>query len=76
MTAVIKMAQLVRVLASRVITVASINDDVGEWTAFIDAVPGMNHDEEWQAVLYRGTKLDERIAKVIFPEFTHLRWRR
>ena len=37
------------------------------WAAYIDAVPGMNHVAEVDLVRERGTKLDETLARVIFP---------
>ena len=39
------------------------------WAAYIDAVPGENHDREEQAVLDHGAKLQEKIARILFPEF-------
>ena len=40
-----------------------------KWAAYIDAVPGMNHDNEYAAVLDHGDKLREDIARAIFPQF-------
>lgn len=37
------------------------------WSAYVAAVPGMSHLEEAPAVLERGAKLDEAIARVLFP---------
>ncbi len=39
------------------------------WSAYIDAVPGVDHDDEWPLVKRRGTKLDEDVARAIFPDF-------
>ncbi len=39
------------------------------WAAYIGPVPGMNHDNEYQAVLDHGSKLDEAVARAIFPSF-------
>jgi len=61
-------------LASRVLAVASINVEVGDWCVYIDAVPGMNHDDEYEEVARKGAKLPERIAKLIFPGYAY-RWR-
>jgi hypothetical protein len=44
----------------------------GAWCAYIDAVPGQNHDHEWQEVMRYGGKLPESIALLIFPEFEGL----
>lgn len=38
------------------------------WTAYIDAVPGIRHSEEKDAVASHGEKLPERIAKALFGE--------
>ena len=62
-------------LASRVLVVASVNEPVGDWSAYIDAVPGMNHEREWQDVAKIGTKLPQDHAEFLFPQFKHLRYR-
>ena len=54
-------------LAMRVIAVAKTRIE-GSWAAYIDAVPGDNHDRETPAVLERGAKLREPVARVLFPE--------
>lgn len=41
----------------------------GAWGAYIDAVPGYDHDAEQDKVLSNGTKLREDVARVLFPEF-------
>lgn len=48
---------------------------VNDWTAYIDAVPGINHAVEFKHVMAHGDKLDERVARVIFPKFRDLKWR-
>ena len=48
----------------------------GAWCAYIDSVPGENHDNEWQAVRDNGDKLSEKIALAIFPEFTGIPYAR
>lgn len=58
-------------LASRVLAVAQTRIE-GAWSAYIDAVPGMDHEQECQYVLDYGTKLDERIARAIFPQFNEI----
>ena len=60
--------QRTRALASRVLVVAQTRV-VCQWAAYCDAVPGMNHRNEWQAVLDYGAKLDEAVARALFPEF-------
>jgi len=53
-------------LAADVLAVATTRVE-GAWCAYIAAVAGIRHDEEYQAVLRTGEKLPERIAKVLFP---------
>ncbi len=64
-------------LASRVLAVAVRGDLGTDWTAYIDAVPGINHDREAQLVAEHGTKLPYEIAVILFPKIasTHS-WRR
>ena len=57
-----------RALASKVLVVARTRVECA-WAAYIDAVPGRGHYSEVEAVLDRGAKLDERIARVLFPDF-------
>ena len=44
----------------------------GMWSAYVEPVPGMNHDNEWGHVLKHGSKLIEPIARAIFPEMREL----
>ena len=62
-------------LASEVLVVAKTRIE-GSWAAYCDAVPGMFHDKEYDAVLRRGDKLMEEIARVLFPEFKDLPYAR
>ena len=57
-----------KALASRVLYVARTRIE-GAWNAYCDAVPGHNHDHETGPVLEHGAKLDEGIARAIFPYF-------
>lgn len=57
-----------RALASRVLVVARTRIECA-WAAYIDAVPGMRHEEEVDQVLNYGAKLDESIARSLFHEF-------
>ncbi len=54
-------------LASRVLAVAVRGDLGTDWTAYIDAVPGVSHDKEAQIVAEHGTKLPYEIAVILFP---------
>lgn len=55
-----------RALSRDVLAVALDRRD-GSWSAYIGAVAGACHDEEWETVLKAGKKLDERVALAIFP---------
>lgn len=70
----------VRALDKNVLAVAVTDnwasDDVCYWAAYIGAVQGKNHNDEWQEVRDNGSKLPEDVASVIFPEFAaKFRWR-
>lgn len=58
----------VRALSTRVLAVARTRVECS-WAAYIDAVPGQRHSEEFDNVLDHGSKLDEKFARVLFPEF-------
>jgi len=62
------------VLDSKVLVVA-VEGSIGDWAAYIGAVPGYNFDEEWQRVAENGTKLPKSIAEILFPLFKDLKWR-
>jgi len=65
-----------KALSSRVLVVASVNTEVGDWAAYIDAVPGKSHDKEYQEVGRTGSKLPKKVAEMLFPyEAEHYRWR-
>ena len=55
-------------LDCRVLAVAS-EGYFGDWSAYIGAVAGLNHDKEWKDVLDHGAKLSEEVAKILFPDF-------
>ena len=59
------------VLASRVMTFAVANRSIGDWAAYIDVIPGENHDKEFDQLLEKreSTKLSYDIAKIIFPYY-------
>jgi len=46
------------------------------WKAYIGAVPGKNHDKEWELVAVCGAKLPKKIAQAIFPQFSEVEWRK
>jgi len=55
-------------LAMKVLVVAKTRVE-GTWAAYCDAVPGYDHNAEYDAVLANGDKLMEEIARVLFPMF-------
>jgi hypothetical protein len=57
-----------RAISSRVLAVARTRIE-GAWAAYCDAVPGLNHDNEWRKVLEEGAKMDKDTAVAIFPMF-------
>ncbi len=73
----------VRVLGSKVLCVASISNyeefdgqQQRDWAAYIGAVIGWNHDEEWEEVADLGDKLTEEIAIAIWPSLKDIPYRR
>ena len=65
-----------RALDSKVLAIAVINPAVGDWSAYIGAVPGMNHEQEKTEVARTGNKLDQNIARLIFPDIAaRYKWR-
>jgi hypothetical protein len=55
-------------LSAHVIVVAK-EGGAKEWAAYIDAVPGYSHAHEWLRVLEEGSKLPQKVAEVLFPDF-------
>jgi hypothetical protein len=55
-----------KALASRVLMVARIEPHYGEWRVYVDAVPGINHDNEVEEVLRSGTKMYSKDAEYFF----------
>ena len=46
-----------------------------DWAAYIGAVPGWSHANEWRLVYENGSKLRQEVAELLFPDFTDLKWR-
>jgi len=57
-------------LASKVLVVA-VQRQIG-WCAYCDAVAGENHEQEFQAIVYDGCKLLEKVARAIFPQYSNM----
>jgi len=65
-----------RALDKRVLAISVINTEVGDWSAYIGAVPGKNHEQEKYEIAETASKLDERIARLIFGDIAaRYRWR-
>ena len=62
-----------RALSSKVLAVANSRIE-GAWAAYVDAVPGYDHRQEIAEVLARGAKLEESIARALFPGFEGVRY--
>ena len=60
-----------RALATKVLVVANTRIE-GTWSAYVGAVPGDSHGDEVQAVRERGTKLDETLARTLFPNLAKM----
>jgi hypothetical protein len=65
-----------RALANKVLVVAVINEDIRDWAAYIDAVPGKSHEQEKAEVARVGNKIPYEIAKILFPQIaSEFQWR-
>lgn len=56
-------------LHPKVLVVAKANPLLGDWAAYIGAVPGEDHSKEWQDVYDQGAKLRPDLAALLFPNF-------
>lgn len=65
-----------RCFGFKVLVVARTRRGQCAWSAYIDAVPGIDHDKEKNKVLLWGNKLPEAIARAMFPEFDGVRYAR
>jgi hypothetical protein len=63
-----------KALDKQVLAVA-VEGEVGDWSAYIGAVEGRNHEQEFEEVAKHGTKLHRKIAELLFPEWKKLVWR-
>jgi len=67
---------ILHALGSRVLAVAVVDDQVGDWSAYVDAVPGMNHEREKEEVARKGDKLSFDLARILFPHHAkNFKWR-
>lgn len=66
----------IRYLAlDRCVIAVAVEGEVQDWAAYIGAVLGNRHRDEWQRVAERGSKLSKEVAEILFPDFKHLKWR-
>jgi len=60
-------------LSSKVLAVAVINytedNQLFDWAVYIDAVPGMDHENEYVSVAAVGAKQSKYIAIALFPRY-------
>ncbi len=56
-------------LDSKVLCVAVAHEPMDDWSAYIGAVEGKNHEQEFKEVKAEGSKLRYDLAKILFPEF-------
>jgi len=61
--------QLYTQLSGHVIAVLSRRID--GWCVYVDAVPGISHDEEWQEVARSGDKTNKKVATAIVETLFH-----
>ena len=53
----------------RCVLAVAVEGEVKDWSAYVGAVKGDNHEREFQEVAERGTKLPYSVARVLFPDF-------
>ena len=59
-----------------VLAVAVYSDKIGDWKAYISAVPGKNHDAEQNVVAREGAPLRKDVAALLFPDIAaKYKWR-
>ncbi len=67
-------------LAKMVLAVAVVNTDsygkLFDWTVYVDAVPGINHDTECAIVAKNGCKQSQKLAGLLFPDLDIEKYRR
>jgi len=65
----------IKILDSHVIVVASINKNVNDWSAYIGHIE-FDLEYEWVNTACFGSKLDKRLAEILFPMYAMAyKWR-
>ena len=59
----------VKALDCKVLAIAIEWTNLKAWTAYINAVLGKDHEAEWEEAMHHGSRLDESVAKAIFPDW-------
>jgi hypothetical protein len=64
-------------MSKNILVVASIpRNNSKSWRATVGVVPGKDHDAEAIDVWKRGLCVDEKVARVMFPDLSDLEYRR
>jgi len=59
------------------VLVVAVEGAVKDWACYIGAVKGENHEREFMQVAQHGTKISEKMATMLFPDFANkFTWRR
>ncbi len=57
-------------------TATAGEESLYDWAVYIDAVPGINHNQEYMNVAQKGDKCPKQIATILFPSFDTEKYRR
>lgn len=65
-----------KALTRKVLTVAVVNTRTFDFSVYIDAVEGKNHDNEFMKVADYGSKLSKELAMILYSGlFIKFNWR-
>jgi len=45
------------------------NYNIEEWTVYVDAVPGISHEDEYEAVAFTGQRQNKAVAASLFSDY-------
>lgn len=74
----IQTAHTIRALDHKVLVVAVAqykNKTLRDWTAYVGAVEGVNHEREYNSVVETGTKIKKEWAFELFNHLSKDKWR-
>ena len=63
----VELTRTVRIAMARDVLVVAVPGQIGDWAAYIGAVPGKNHDNEEEEVARTGAKMRKLFAVTMFP---------